>query len=185
MSRITTILLTLILHSHIFAGESQMQLLSQPILANGGSESWGAPDIEFKIVDVPYIDWHHQGHPAFEGIAQTNQVLSNAPRSIPPIESNLLAFYGITVGRFDPNTKELWLRLDSAKAVDGWQTTVDQAAFAAIECIRVVSDRYKIRPILRISAPRADIDKWKGVADRFNAHDLPMPFNPEGSAPQK
>jgi len=185
MPRIKTILLSLLLQSPLLAGESQMQLLSQPILANGGSESWGSPDIEFKVVDVPYIDWHHQGHPAFEGIAQTNQVLTNAPRSIPPIESNLIAFYGITIGRFDPNTKELWLRLDSAKAVGGWQTTVDQAAFAAIECIRVVSERYKVRPILRISAPRADIDKWKGVADKFNAHDLSVPFTPEDKPPQK
>jgi hypothetical protein len=43
---IKTILLSLILQSPLLAGESQMQLLSQPILANGGSESWGSPDID-------------------------------------------------------------------------------------------------------------------------------------------
>ena len=153
-----------------------MQILAQPILANGGSESLGSPGIVFKIVDVAFIDWHHQGYPAFDGIAQTNQVLTNAPRSIPPIESNLLASYGITIGGFDSNTKQLWLRLDSAKAAGSWQTTVDDAAYAAIECIRIVAHRYKVCPVLRISAPTVFQDKWQAVADRFNAHDLSTPF---------
>ncbi len=176
MKTILLFLAVLIIREPLRAGESQMQLLAQPILANGGSESWGSPDIEFKIVDVPFIDWHHQGHPAFAGIAQTNQVLTNAPRSIPPIESNLLAFYGITIAGFDSNTKQLWLRLDSAKAAGGWQTTVADAAIAAIECIRIVAHRYKLRPMLRISAPAVEQDKWSAVAERFNAHDLSTPF---------
>jgi len=162
--------------SFSYSGESQTQLLAQPILAYGGSESWGAPDIEFKIVDVPYIDWHHQGYPAFSGIAQTNQLLTNAPRTIPPIESNLLAFYGITIGAFDSNTQELWLRLDSAKSVTGWQTSLEDAGYAAIECIRIVAQRYKVRPKLLISAPQPSQEEWSRVAKRFNNHDLSKPF---------
>ena len=152
MKSLLTFLISLTMGMTLRAGGSQTQLLAPPILAHGGADSWGAPDVEFRIVDVPFIDWHHQGHPAFQAIAQTNQLLTNAPRSIPPIESNLLAMYGITIGGFDPNSQELWLRLDSAKAPTGWQTTVEDAAFAAMECIRIVADRYKSRPKLRISA---------------------------------
>jgi hypothetical protein len=176
MQVILPLLISLVIGLPLFAGESQMQLLSQPILAHGGSESWGAPDVEFKIVDVPFIDWHHQGQPAFQAIAQTNQVLTNAPRSIHPIESNLLALYGITIGGFDPVSQELWLRLDSAKAPTGWQTSVEDAAFAAIECIRIVAERYKRHPKLRISSPVNDQAKWTEIAERFNAHDMTRPF---------
>ena len=176
MKSILPLLISLAIGTALFAGESQTQLLAQPILAHGGSESWGAPDVEFKIVDVPFIDWHHQGQPAFQAIAQTNQVLTNAPRSIPPIESNMLAMYGITIGGIDPNSQELWLRLDSAKAASGWQTSVEDAAFAAIECIRIVADRYKRRPKLRISAPASDQPKWTAIAERFNKHDMARPF---------
>ena len=87
MKSLLTFLISLTMGLALIAGESQTQLLAQPILGNGGSDSWGAPDVEFKIVDVPFIDWHHQGHPAFQAIAQTNQLLTNAPRSIPPIAS--------------------------------------------------------------------------------------------------
>lgn len=160
----------------LFAGESQTQLLSQPIMAHGGSESWGAPDIEFKIVDVPYLDWTHQGYPSFSGIAQTNQILTNAPRSIPPVESNLLALYGITIGGLDPSSKELWLRLDSAAAARGYNTTVEDAGYAAIECIRIVAARYRLHPTLRISSPAATQKTWQEIADRFNKHDLSKPF---------
>ena len=176
MKSLLTFLISLTMGMTLRAGESQTQLLAQPILAHGGSDSWGAPDAGFKIVDVPFIDWHHQGHPAFQAIAQTNQLLTNAPRSIPPIESNLLAMYGITIGGFDANSRELWLRLDAAKAPAGWQTTVEDAAFAAMECIRIVADRYKSRPKLRISAPATDQAKWTTIAERFNKHDLARPF---------
>lgn len=176
MIRKLALFAAIVANQSLVAGESQMQLLAQPILANGGSESWGSPEIEFKIIDVPFIDWHHQGHPDFSGISQTNQVLTNAPRSIPPIESNLLALYGITIGGFDPNSMHLWLRLDSATAPEGWLTTVDEAALAAIECIRIVAHRYHVRPVLRISAPAGDQERWTKVAETFNAHDLSAPF---------
>ena len=170
------LLISLAIGTTLCGGESQTQLLAQPILAHGGSESWGSPDVEFKIVDVPFLDWHHQGQPAFQAIARTNQVLTNAPRDIPPIESNLLAMYGITIGGIDPGSQELWLRLDSAKAPTGWQTSVEDAGFAAIECIRIVAERYKRRPMLRISAPENDQPKWTAVAERFNKHDMARPF---------
>lgn len=176
MKIILSFLISIVTGADSFASESQMQLLAQPILAHGGSESWGSPDVEFKIVDVPYIDWHHQGAPAFQGIAQTNQVLSNAPRSVPPIESNLLAKYGITMGGFDLNSKTLWLRLDAAKAPDGWETTIEEAAYAALECIRIVAHRYKVYPNLRISAPIGTQADWTAVAERFNKHDMTRPF---------
>lgn len=174
--RILVSLLFLACGSFLIGGESQTQLLAQPILAHGGSESWGAPDIEFKIVDVPYVDWQNQGHPAFQGISQANQLLTNAPRDIPRIESNLLAKYGIAIGRFDPNTKELSLYLDTAKTAKGLQTSVEDAAFAAIECIRIVAVRYKQRPNLRIVAPAGEQPRWTLVAERFNKHDLALPF---------
>lgn len=50
----------------------------------------------------------------------------------PPIESNLLAFYGINIGEFDINTAQLWLRLESAKAAGGWQTTIYEAAITPL-----------------------------------------------------
>lgn len=176
MKPILPLLISLALGTALFGGESQPQLLAQPILAHGGSESWGAPDVEFKIVDVPFIDWNHQGHPAFEAIAQPNQVLTNAPRRISPIESNLLAVYGITIGSFAPYSQELSLRLDSAQATAGWQTSVEDAAFAAIECIRIVAERYQRRPKLRIAAAANDQPKWTAVAERFNKHDMTRPF---------
>ena len=104
MKFLPAFLLSLTMGLTLRAGESQTQLLAQPILAHGGADSWGAPDVEFRIVEVPFIDWHHQGHPAFQAIAQTNQLLTNAPWSIPPIESNLPAMYGITMGGFDSNS---------------------------------------------------------------------------------
>ena len=49
-------------------------------------------------------------------------------------------------------------------------------AFAAIDCIRIVADRYKSRPKLRFSAPARDQTKWTTIAERFNKHDLARPF---------
>lgn len=176
MRSILSLLISLAIGTSLSGGESQTQLLSQPILAHGGSESWGTPDVEFKIVDIPFINWHHQGLPAFQAIAQTNQLLTNAPRSVPPIESNLLAMYGITIGSIDSNSHELWLRLDSAEAPTGWQTSVEDAAFAAIECIRIVAERYKTPTKLLISAPANDQAKWTAIAESFNKHDKTRPF---------
>ena len=157
------------------ASESQTQLLAQPILAHGGTESWGSPTVEFKIVDVPFLDWSHQGRPAYRGIAQTNQILTNAPRDVRLPESNLLALYGITIG-YDFSTGDLWLRLESARAVGGWQATVEDAAYAALESIRIVANRYRDRPKLHISAPKGEESKWSDVEKRFHEHDLSKPF---------
>ena len=155
------------------ASESQTQLLVQPILAHGGAESWGSPDVEFRIVDVPFLNWSHQGKPAYRAIAQPNQILTNAPRDVRLPESNLLAFYGITIGG---GSGELWLRLESAQAVKGWQTTIEAAAYAALECIRIVADRYHDHPKVRISAPKGEEQKWSEVEKRFSTHDFSKPF---------
>jgi hypothetical protein len=162
------------------ASESQTLLLAQPILAHGGTVHWesGDPksaDIDFKIVDVPFLDWSHQGHPAYRGIAQPNQILTNAPRDVRLPESNLLALYGITIG-YDFSTGDVWLRLDSARAVDGWRATIDDAAYAALECIRIVANRYRDHPKLHISAPKGEESKWSDIEKRFHEHDLTKPF---------
>jgi hypothetical protein len=152
--------------------ESQTQILSQPILAYGAA--W-PENSEFKIIDVPYLDWSHQGHPAYGGITQSNHILTNAPRDASVPESNLLAVYGIRIG-YDFSTGDLWLRLESARAVSGWQATVDDAAYAALECIRIVANRYRDRPKLHISPPKGEEPKWSDIEKRFHEHDLTKPF---------
>ena len=152
------------------ASESQTQVLAQPVIAHGGGD--GA---EFTITDVPYLNWYFRGKPAYRGIAQTNQILTDAPRDVREPESNLLAAMEITIG-YDPEEGRLWLGLESARQLEGWSTTVEEAAYAALECIRIVAQRYGDRPQVIIRPPVGEETKWQAVQDRFRQHDLSKPF---------
>ena len=171
---ISAMLGLLLAGSGAIAGDSQTQLLAQPIIDHGGTESWGE-GVEFKIVDVPFLNWYFQGKPAYRGIGQTNQILTDAPREVREPESNLLAAMEITIG-YDSETGKLWLGLESARPMEGWETTVEEAAYAALECIRIVAQRYKDRPKVIIRPPAGSEAKWKAVEERFSKHDLSKPF---------
>ncbi len=155
------------------AGTCQTQLIVQPILAHGGAESWdGAP---YRIVDVPFLKWHYQGHPAYEAISQTNTILTDASRRERIPESNLLAFMGINIG-YDFAESKLWLHLANAHEVEGWGITVEEAGFVALECIRQVAHRYGHKPDVIIRPPKGSEKLWEDVQARFAAHDLAKPF---------
>ena len=155
------------------AGTSQTQLIVQPIIAHGEAESWEGED--YRIVDVPYLKWYFQGHPAYEGIAQTNAILTDASRHIRLPESNLLAMMEVGIG-YDFEESKLWLQLGGADEVEGWDISVEEAGYIALECIRRVAHRYNHRPTVIIGPPEGEEAKWQAIQERFAKHDFSKPF---------
>lgn len=164
------------------AGTCQTQLIVQPILAHGGAESWGGDF--YRIVDVPFLKWHYQGHPAYEAISQTNTILTDASRRDRLPESNLLALMGINIG-YDFAESKLWLHLTSAHEVDGWNITIEEAGFAALECVRQVAHRYEHKPQVMIRPPKGSEKFWEDVQTRFATHDLAKPFKAQQGAAEQ
>jgi len=173
MKRILASIVIGLTSSAALAGTCQTQLIVQPILAHGGAESWGGE--LYRIVDVPFLKWHYQGHPAYEAIAQTNTILTDASRRERVPESNLLAFMGINIG-YDFAESKLWLHLTSAQEIEGWSVTVEEAAFVALECIRRVAVRYEHKPTVFIKPIKGKEQHWKAVQERFAVHDFTQPF---------
>ena len=176
MIRAVTTILLLLITSLCFAGTSQTQLIVQPIIGYGEAEPWEGN--AFRIVDVPFLKKHYQGHPAYEGIAQTNSILTDAPRSERQPESNLLALMDISIG-YDFASSTLSLHLSNARKIEGRSPTVREAGFIALECIRIVAHRHGHKPKVVISTNEEDSVFWKKVELRFSTHDLSKPFQTE------
>lgn len=155
------------------AGTYQTQLIVQPIIGYGEAEPWDGES--FRIVDVPFLKHHFQGHPAYEGITHSNVILTNAPRSEKQPESNLLSLMGISI-IYDFASSTLWLHMSNAHRLEGWPMTVKHAGFAALECIRLVAHRYSHRPKVLIRAQDRDTAFWKQIEQRFASHYLSKPF---------
>ena len=181
MIRATILLFLLILTSVGFSSTSQTQLIVQPIIGHGEAESWNGDS--YRIVDVPYLKEYFQGHPAYEGIAQTNSILTDAPRSERQPESNLLALMGISI-RYDFASSTVWLDMTNAQELEGWPITVQEGGFVALECIRMVAYRYEHKPKVAIRSKDEDKDFWANIEKRFAKHNLSQQFNAEqGAAP--
>lgn len=165
--------------SRIRASTSCTQVTVQAIYASKEEpdrEWWGAKD--YRILDVPFLNCRYDGHPPYEAITQSHPILHNGDKSVGAVECNLLCLLGIRI-EHDPSGKplEVRLNLEDAKEVKGVTTTIEEAAEIALECIRVVANRYggaKIQVI--IVPPNDSVAKWKAVEQRFNGHDLSKPF---------
>ena len=173
MNRLIAFILLGFAWEAVQGGTCQTQLIVQPILAHGGAESWDG-DL-YRIVDIPFLKWHYQGHPAYEAISQTNTILTDASRRERLPESNLLSLMGINIG-YDFAESKLWLNLTSAHEVEGWEISVEEAGFVALECIRQVANRYEHKPDVIIRPPRGAENFWEDVQTRFASHDLTKPF---------
>ena len=179
MKYITQLLLLVLVASRLSATTSHMFLVVQPIYNEDQSDraSWGP--IDYKILDVPFLDCRYNGHPAYEAISQSNHVMTNSRSPGDSTEEvNLLVIVGISV-EYDLVSNEVRLHLESAKKPDDCTISIEDAAYAALECIRIVANREKAHPKILISAPEGQNAKWQAVMTRFQAHDLTLPFTKE------
>ena len=154
----------------VSAGESAVVLVPQPI--TGVRDGISEP-VEFRIVAVPYLNWYHHG-PPYTAIAQTNTLLTSAPRAVRLPEANLLALYSIRIGH-DPDRAVLYLRLENARRPEGLTTSIRTAGLVALECVRRLTGDAP-RPTVKISSATGDTEFWKVVEERFAKHDYTKPF---------
>ena len=61
---------------------------------------------------------------------------------------------------------------------------IEEAVDIALECIRLVENRYRAKVGVIIISPDASVSKWKAVERRFNGHDLAKPFIKQTSGQQ-
>ncbi|YCM42286.1 hypothetical protein V2O64_13325 [Verrucomicrobiaceae bacterium 227] len=93
-----TKILSVVLSGVALAGSSQTQLIVQLILGHGDAESWDGD--HYRIADVPFLKWQYQGHPAYEAIAQTNAIFTDASRRerLPDNIMTRAEVFSITIG---------------------------------------------------------------------------------------
>ncbi len=165
----------LIFTSTGLASSSHISLIAQPIYNGDQSDraSWG--DIDYKILDVLFLDAHYHGHPAYSAISKSHRILTNSRSLEDSMEINLLAMMGITV-HADITNKDVWLKIDTAKKPKHCSVSIEDAVYLALECIRITAHREHGKPNVRITAPKDQKAKWLLVEKRFQAHDLSKPF---------
>jgi hypothetical protein len=157
-----------------FAGESAVVIVYQPIITESEDTPMGV-----KILPVPFLWWNaHSGSPAFpySAITAHHQLLTDASREEIMEDRNLLSAAGIRIaGSFEDGTVYVRFENYSRPLLVPDETTLDDVAEAALECIRRVAHDLKKRPKLIISG-KGDEAKWKKWEGRFAKWDLEKPF---------
>ena len=130
----------------------------------------------FMILGKPYFQRHTHG-PLYDQIAYSNTMADSGSGSDDglPRDCNLLSLHQIEITR-EFHSKIVHLDLSNAKIEKNSIFTLDIVAYAALECIRIVSHRYSHKIRLSIIPPKGDEQKWKTVEAAFNKHDITKPF---------
>jgi hypothetical protein len=148
-------------------------LIPQPIVAFGDTEDWtttGSPDTDemYMILCKPYFEYHYNG-PVYKPIAEEN-IMEGTER-----DCNLLSLYKIKITQ-EFMSKDLILDLSQATPEKNSALTLEIAGYAALECIRMVANRYRHEITVRIVAPVGQEEKWLSTQKQFAAHDKSKPF---------
>ena len=180
MKRFTwCITFVLALLSSAVANESITYYIPQPIVAFGDTEGWtltGEPHIKeaYMILGMPYFQKGDHG-PIYQPIADPHMMANSEADEGVLRDCNLLSLHRIGITRkFD--SRIVHLDLTKAKVKKDSIITLEVAAYAAMECIRIVSHRYSHKIELKIIPPKDEKLKWKVIEDAFNKHDKTKPF---------
>ena len=175
------IFVTMVGLSSAIANESKTYYVPQPIVAFGDTEEWtltGDPRIkeQYIILGKPYFQKHNHG-PLYDQIAYSNMMADSGMDSNDglPRDCNLLSLHQIKITR-KFHSKIVHLDLSEVKLDKNSVITIDVVAYAALECIRIVSHRYNHNIQLQIIPPKGGKKKWKNIESAFNEHDMAKPF---------
>lgn len=174
----------------LVGNEATTFLIPQPIISFGDTENWtttGKPDTEemYLILDMPYFEKHDNGQ-IYDPIASPHLMANSDTDGGSLRDCNLLSLYGIEINNRPLDSKDVFLDLTHAKAKKNSVITVEIAAYAALECIRMVANRSSGEITLRIRPPKDEVEKWIEVERVFNKHDKTKPFKrPQTAKPRK
>jgi hypothetical protein len=159
----------------LLGNESTTLLIPQPIVSFGDTEEWtttGSPDTDemYMILCKPYFEMHYNG-PRYMPIVEKN-IMDGTE-----LDCNLLSLYKIKINH-EFMSKNVILDLSNAEAEKNSVLTLEIAGYAALECIRIVADRYHHDISVEIVPPKDDEekDKWLTMQKQFAAHDKSKPF---------
>ena len=164
-----------------YAGVSATVIIYQPIIIGGEATVIETPK-GFAIMPVPFECYHYHGRPPFDAVAQPNPILTDAPRSVLPRDSNLASLAGVTIGWL-LDEDNIYVHFENLRAPGGFEIAEEDVAEATLECIRRMAAEASKRPTVQISGRRGEQAKWKRWQDQFNKHDLAKQFKrPEAQA---
>lgn len=148
-------------------------LIPQPIVAFGDTEDWtttGAPDTDemYMMLCKPYFVYHYNG-PVYTPIAEEN-IMDHTGR-----DCNLLSLYKIKITQ-EFMSKNVILDLSKAEAEKDSALSLETAGYAALECIRMMANRYHHDISIEIVPPKGHEEKWQLIQKQFAAHDRSKPF---------
>jgi hypothetical protein len=154
-------------------GISTTLLIPQPIVAFGDAEDWtttGSPDTDemYMILHKPRFEYCYNG-PVYKPIAEEN-IMEGTER-----DCNLLSLYKIKITQ-EFMSKDVILDLSEATPEKDSAITLEIAGYAALECIRMVANRYHHEIAVSIVAPVGQEEQWLSTQRRFAAHDKSKPF---------
>lgn len=156
------------------AGVSAIVIIYQPIITAGEAVTIDTPK-GFAVMPIPFECFHFHGRPPFYAIAQPNPLLTDAPRSRLPGDSNLVSLAGVTIGS-SIDDDIVHVHFESLKPPAGHDATPDDIAEATLECIRRMAEHAPKRPMLKITGKKDEETKWLRWQDHFQKHDLTKPY---------
>jgi hypothetical protein len=157
----------------LLGNESTTLLIPQPIVAFGDTENWtttGSPDTDelYMILFKPHFKYHYNG-PVYKPIAEKN-MMDGTER-----DCNLLSLYKIKITH-ESMSKNVILDLSQAEPEKNSVLTLEIAGYAALECIRIVANRYHHDISVEIVPPKEHKDTWLLIQKQFADHDKSKPF---------
>ena len=156
------------------AGVSAVVIIYQPIMTGGEATVIETPK-GFTIMPIPFECFHYHGKPPFYAIAQPNPILTDAPRSRLPSDSNLVSAAGITIGS-SIDDDIVYVHFESLHPPAGFDVIEDDIAEATFDCIRRMARDAGKRPTLKVTGKKGDEAKWQRWQDSFNKHELTTAF---------
>lgn len=158
------------------AGVSAVVIVYQPIVTASDAVTAETPK-GFAVMAIPFLCHHFQGRAPYYAIAQPNQILTDAPRSILSPDSNLLSSAGVVIaGALDDGA--VYVRFENLRhpAAAAESVTDDDVAEAALECVRRLAQDTKKRPKVIITGKKGDEAKWQKWQRHFEQQNLAKPF---------
>ena len=172
---VTAALAVLVLSGVCRGGESAVVLIYQPIISAGEATVIETPK-GFAVLPIPFECFHYHGKPPFDAIAQPNPILTDAPRSVLPYDSNLVSRAGVRIGS-SIDSDVVHVLFDHLRVPEEFDITPEDVAEATLECIRRTAEGMVKRPTVKITGKKGDEAKWQQWQDSFNKHDFKKPFS--------
>jgi hypothetical protein len=162
------------------AGVSAIVIIYQPIITASESVTIETPK-GFAVMPIPFVCFHYHGRPPYYAITQPNPLLTDAPRSRMPDDSNLLSRAGVIVSS-SIDDDIVHVHFESIKLPQtGHEVTADDVAEATLECIRLMALSAPQRPILKITGKQGDETKWLQWQEHFQKRDPKKIYNRPGA----